>query len=286
MVRNRKGIFAFLSFLFLAIGLSLAVLFTGLHQKALKKILEFSLNQNAKEFFSGTLRIGDFHIDRNLHIHMGDIHGQFQPEKGSTSFLIRSVQSAEPVTNYFSSNGLMLRFSGLRFSSSSGPDGIEGSYKIRGGRDWFVHIEVEVLKLGLEEVEWINPANLHGSSGLMTGNISFRSDSKGKIEFQTKLQIKEPGGELQARFFDLLLPYLPQAALKRKVRTMAHQFETIHFQSALVNADMNQPDQIKILFQIFIPDYNLNLNLNIEVRVEEENSFMKLAELMGLIKNV
>ena len=101
-----------------------------------------------------------------------------------------------------------------------------------------------------------------------------------------ELLVPEPGGSLQARFFDSVTPYLPKTKKKskKKAETLAATHETIAYQQAELIAQLENDDQVKMLLRIMIPDYNLKLNLTLLVKVDEKNAFLKLFQLLGIIQ--
>lgn len=109
-----------------------------------------------------------------------------------------------------------------------------------------------------------------------------QSDIQGAREFRLDLKVTPPGGRLQARFFDLLIPYLPAA--QRAVLETISGTKTVRYQKADIQLERSGPEAVKALLRIQVPDYNLKLNLNVTIRVESEDVFLQLAELFGLIK--
>ena len=101
-------------------------------------------------------------------------------------------------------------------------------------------------------------------------------------EFDLLVNVAPPGGRLQARFFDILLPYLPTA--DKEALAKIRQAETVDYKEANAIVKLDGKDSLKILLNIRVPEYNLNLNLNLTVHVEDNEAFFQLAHVMG-IKN-
>lgn len=267
-------------FLIILAGLLGAIVF-DLPQKGLGQLLQYSLNRNTKALFKDSLRVEKVRLEKNLEIQIDHLHGKLQTEGGPLPFQIKSINSEGPVTDFFSQEGLVLNFKEARTADSK-YGGIHGSYRFRGGREGFFEIKAEVQGLGLEELEPLNPENLRGSSGEIKGEITIRQGAKG-VFLRANLRIDEPGGRLQARFLDLLKPYLPQMGVKEKVEQILAAGGGVDFRIASLEMELVESEKMKVLLHLAIPDYNLDLHFNIEVRVDEKNAFLQLAELGGLI---
>jgi hypothetical protein len=118
----------------------------------------------------------------------------------------------------------------------------------------------------------------------MKGSLTFRQVSGREPEFSMNLEAPEPGGNIQARFFDLFLPYLPTSLQKERVQKISKSQQLIRYGRAALRVDLVHSDNMKILLQIFIPAYNLKLTLNATIRTDEKTAFSQIARLMGLIE--
>ncbi|MBI4115514.1 MAG: hypothetical protein HY447_02955 [Candidatus Omnitrophica bacterium] len=253
------------------------------HDKVGHLVLELSLNRNLHEFFGGSIRVGKFNLDKHFKINIQELTGSLQSEAGPVPLEILSIESINPITDILWNKGLVLNFEGAQVRNSK-YQGIKGVLQVKGGDEGSLDLKADVQGVGLEELEWLNPENLSGSSGEMKGEIMLENSPKGKILLHLKLRIEEPGGRVQARFFDLLTPYLPQLAMMEKVKEIKAKGGTVGFHDALIEVKMTQSKRIKIFLHMVIPDYNLHLNLNTEVRFEEEDTLPELARLIGLLK--
>lgn len=248
-----------------------------------RKILEQAFNQSTQPFFSKSIQIRRFHFNRKGGLHFRNIEGNLQTSSGPFAWEIRELVSDDPLVKYFSKDGMTVRFEGVKPGASTSL-GVTGKIRVKGGKKGFYHLESVIGGLGLEEMRWLDPENLKGATGAMKGNISIHQDVEGEPKFSAEVDIKEPGGQIAAHLFDLLLPYLPQMAPTVRQKRQAKPQETVDYQNAQLKIEMSQLDQMKIFLHLRVPDYNLNLNLNIEVRIDEKDGFFQLAQLMGLIK--
>ena len=118
----------------------------------------------------------------------------------------------------------------------------------------------------------------------MRGSLTFRQIAGEEPFFGMDLEAPEPGGNIQARFFDLFLPYLLTSVQKEKVQKVSKSQQQVRYDWATLKASMPQSDHMKILLQIFIPDYNLKLTLNANLKADQKDAFSQIARLMGLIE--
>lgn len=248
-----------------------------------REILEFTVNQNTQPFFSNSIEIGGFHLDPTGRLELGDITGALKTSRGLLALEIRELVSQDPLIKYFSKDGVTFHFQGVKPGKSTSL-GVTGKIKVKGGKDGFYQLDAVIVSLTLEEMRWLEPENLKGATGTMTGNISVRQDARGEPQFLAQIHVREPGGQIAVHLFDRLLPYLPQMAESVKEKRKTNSQETVSYREAKLKIEMAQLDQMKIFLHMQIPDYNLNLNLNIDVRIDEKNGFFQLAQLMGLVK--
>ena len=248
-----------------------------------RRSLETLLNLENKEIFAGSLRLETFQIHPNLRIQMGPLRGGIKQQAETVPFEITEIVSEGPITHYFSPEGLKLNFKGLRLGDST-RSGIRGTTQIRGGKESFLDLRAEVESVGLEELARFNPENLSGSIGEVKGEVTFRQDAAGNIRLSAKLKVEAPGGVLPSRFFEPLLPYLPQFAIRRDVRKLIGVRGLVHYRDALLEIHSVESDRVKLFLHVMVPEYNLDLNLNLEIRVDEKNALPELAALFGLLQ--
>jgi len=99
------------------------------------------------------------------------------------------------------------------------------------------------------------------------------------------LDAPEPGGNLQAKFFEIFMPYLPRSAQKEKVAGLVSEGQKlVRYKAAGLEVSMPQSNEMKILLRILVLDYNLKLMLNMTVRTDSEDAFSKIAQILGLIE--
>lgn len=274
------------SFLFLASILFLTAVFLTLRPRLPeweRQFLEWAANKAAYEYFEGSLRLEKAGVDRHMKLSVTNIRAQLKTREGSVPFQIESLISEEPLTHFARNLPVRFRFQGLRTAASQ-YEGAEGLLTVLGGKDGYVDFRSEVKSLGLEDLTWLNPDNLEGSTGRMTGHMTFRSDARQDPALGMELLIQEPGGRIQAQFFDLLLPYLPEFKNVDKIKTLASQKSLVKYKNAALIVTLKESDKMKVFLHIMIPDYNISLNLNLEIRTDKKNAFMEIAQLLGLFE--
>ena len=173
-------------------------------------------------------------------------------------------------------------FAGVRPQGSPRP-GISGTLEVNGGRAPGFTFTADFGQTDLTDWQWLDPQDLKGATGGTKGQLTFRQLAGKDPEFSMNLEAPQPGGNIQARFFDLFLPYLPTPMQKERVRKLSETEQLVRYDQASAEIQMTQSDRVKILLRIFIPDYNLKLTLNAEVRTDAKDAFSQIARIMGLI---
>ena len=269
-------------FLLLVLTVSSAVLYHYRYPLT-NAALEFLLNQNMKEFFDGSIRLSGARIDVKGRLWIDRFDGNLAAEAGILPLEIREIRSENTLFHYFLEEGLRLNFKSLR-PSNSAREGVDGTLRIRGGKDWLLELKTTVRGIDLEDVILLNPEFLAGSKGTMKGEMMlharFNEDPRGSVD----LYVEKPGGKLQSQFFEGIFPYLPKSVAKAQVKKLSNRTELVDFDNAKLQVDIARADRIKVFLHILIPDYNLNLNLNMEVRVDDKEVLRELLQIMGVIK--
>jgi hypothetical protein len=245
--------------------------------------LEWAMNESAREFFSGSIRLQSVSLKRDLRLAIRGFQGNLKTRKDPVPVEIRFIESQDPVTDYLFGGAVRYRFEGARPSASK-YRGLEGIAVSRLGKNWSFELESRVREIGIEDIEWVNPENLRGSTGKIMGRLGLKAGLAESPSLSIDLSAPEPGGSLQAQFFDLLLPYLPQYEAIEKLKALSGSRRLVHYANANLKVTLAEPDRLKVFLHILISDYNLDLNVNMEIRTDEKNAFLKMARLMGLIE--
>ena len=246
------------------------------------RLLEAGLNASLKEAFAGSIRLSGVHVSRRGQLGIAKIEAAWQTPNGPFPLELESLLSETPVRDILSRKPAVITFKRLKpFHSSYG--GVRGRVMVWPFSKGRCEAELEVVGLGLEELAGLEPVNLGGSSGLLAGKAVIKIGEDGGQEVHVDLASPEPGGRIQARFFDALKPYLPQASYKSVLKRISKN-DTVAYKHATLNLGRTDPRKINLLFKILVPDYNLDLNLNVEVRVEEENAYFQIAQVMGWVR--
>ncbi len=275
---GRRG-FLFL-FLFLAVLGAAAGTLWHFRDPLLERTLEKSLNALYADFFAGSLELEDVHLDESFKLSIGTLHGNWQTADRVFPVEIRDIRVQDSVFNFLLRRPVRLTFDSLRPRHSPHP-GVRGEARLIPAAGTFT-LDADFLGLYLEELVALDPEHLKGSSGALKGHFHLLVPAEGEPEFELKLRIEEPGGRLQARFFDLLLPYLPAA--DRTALESIGGLKTVKYRKADLNVALAGAETVNVLLSIAVPDYNLNLNLNLKILVESGEVFAKLAELLGLLQ--
>jgi hypothetical protein len=279
---KKKRIF-FTSFIFLVAILGLVLWALPRLPDMERDLLQKFANRSAKEYFADSLRIEKVSLDRRFKIQLTGITGKLQTRQGPVPLEIKSLESQDSLFLFLTQKPVRFLFEGIRPQISSRM-GLSGNVVIQTGPASRFELMADLGKTGLEDWQWIDPQNLGGATGAMKGSLTFRQLSGHEPEFSMDLEAPEPGGSVQARFFDLFLPYLPASLQKERVQKAAESQQLVRYARAALRVNLVQSDNMKILLQIFIPAYNLKLTLNTTIRTDEKTAFSQIARLMGLIE--
>ena len=247
-----------------------------------RDLVERLANRSAQELFAGSIRIEKVSLDRHFKIRLSGITGKLQTRQGPVPLEVRSLESLDPLFGFLFQKPVRFLFEGIRPQISS-RKGLSGNFTIQTGPAPRFELTADLGKTGLEDWQWLDPQNLGGATGTMRGSLTFRQNFGQEPIFTMDLEAPEPGGNIQARFFDLFLPYLPTALQKERVQKVSQSQQLVQYGRAALRVTLLQSDNMKILLQIFIPAYNLKLTLNATIRTDEKTAFSQIARLMGLI---
>lgn len=248
-----------------------------------RDLLERLANQSSREFFSDSVRIEKVALDRHLKIHFGKITGKLKTRQSPVPLEIATLRSENSLVSLITQKPVRFTFTGMRPQGSSRP-GVSGIFVIQTGKIWHVEGSADFGKTDLEDWQWLDPKNLEGATGAMKGSLTFRQTFGKEPELDITLEAPPPGGNIQAKFFDLFLPYLPTAVQKEKVKKVVVGPRSVRYDRASLKVSLPQSDKMKILLEIFIPAYNLILKLNADLRTDQKGGFSQIAQLMGLIE--
>ncbi len=282
-MKKNKIFFYFFFLLFLA-GLILAGISQGpaLGRFMLESILR--KNQNIQPFFKDSIRIKKISMDRHLKIRFDGITGAFQARQGPVPLEIKSVESQDSLLSLLKNKPVRFLFRGAR-PQGSAHAGLSGHFSFLAGRFWRFDLLADFTETDLEDFRWLAPQDLSGATGAVKGRLMFVQEANHEPVFDMNLEAPQPGGLVQARFFNLFLPYLPKSVQKeRVVKLISQKDQLVRYQDAALQVGLSQSDRMKILLRILVLDYNLKLTLNVEIRLDQKNAFSQIAQFMGMIE--
>ncbi|HNV87126.1 MAG TPA: hypothetical protein PKL97_09235 [Candidatus Omnitrophota bacterium] len=263
--------------------LVIAVALAVAHRFLLKTLIEYNLNRSAGEVFMHSLRIGSVRLDRDFRIRIDSLTGFLYTDAETVPVEIQTLHSEDPVWNLFRESGLSLIATGIRFKNSRRQK-IGATLWLRGGFRPESVLRIDLKKLELDEIYWIDPADLSGLTGRLEGKLILKNPSPETFSLKLKLKVNAPGGHIKAGTFEPLLPYLPESLQREYVKELTENpFLLIHYDDAAFELDLTESDRMKIFLHMTVPDYNLVLNLNVELKLDEENAFLRLLELLSLM---
>lgn len=279
----KKKYLLFVSSIFLLSVLGLALWSLPRLPEFERALTERLMNDSVREHFDGSLRVEKVSFDRHLKIRITGITGSLKTRQGSAALGISSVESQDSLFLLALQKPVRFIFEGIRPQGTSRA-GISGHFLFQTGPAGRFELFADFGATGLEDWQWLDPQNLAGATGTTQGSLTFRQAAGQEPLFDLDLEAPEPGGNIQARFFDIFLPYLPAGVQKEKIQKFSKSQKLIGYKKAVLQASLPQSDQLKILLQIFIPDYNLKLTLNALIKTDQKDAFSQIARLMGLIE--
>ncbi|HTL47537.1 MAG TPA: hypothetical protein VL688_05685 [Verrucomicrobiae bacterium] len=264
---------------FLSLSIIVAMLWLGR-----RPLLETLINASMADFFKGSVRLSSAEFDSHLRLSLKGISGNFQAKSGIVALQSREIKTLDSLLYLLAAKPVRFVMDGLRPLASM-QEGIRARGSYRAGIHWRFEMEADILGVGLQDLVALSPENLAESTGTLQGTLHFATDARQDPAFGLILRAPEPGGRVHAHFFDMLLPYLPQAAVQAKVKEIsAGATRLVSYRDADFHMNLETPDHMKLFLHILVPEYNMDLNINMQVHVDKKNSFFQIAQMLGLIQ--
>ncbi|HNX68607.1 MAG TPA: hypothetical protein PLL75_07465 [Candidatus Omnitrophota bacterium] len=242
------------------------------------------LNRSAKDFFDHSIRIRKVTLDPHFKLHIFGITGNFKAKQGPVPVEIRFLESLDPLYFLLGSRPVRFVFAGVR-PKGSVHGGVLGHCVVRGGKNWRIEFTADLGRTDLSDFVWLDPSNLGGATGAVKGTLHVEQAAGGDPVVEMTVEAPEPGGEIQAKFFDLFLPYLPPSVQKERVlKLTGGKEQLVRYQTAGLEVRLPRTDRMKVLLRILVLDYNLKLTLNADIRTDQRDAFSQIAQLLGLIE--
>lgn len=247
-------------------------------------LVESFLNHNTQEFFANTIRVQKVTLDGELRIRLEGITGNYRTRQGPVPLEVRSLVSENSLFLLLTNYPVRFTVEGFR-PQRVGRQGMKGTFVFRGGKDWQSELLADFFDTDLEDLRWIDPQNLAGAAGAARGKIRYVQSAKTDPVFELDLEVPEPGGVLQARFFELFLPYLPPTLEMEEVALLVLEGQQlVQYKTAGLKVRMPRSSQMKVLLRILVLDYNLKLTLDADIRTDSKDTFFQIARLLGLME--
>ena len=252
------------------------------HRDALlEKQIEIWVNKEYQPFLNDSFEIEGFHLHRDLTVSIDYLRGSWLLEEESLPIEVYHLKVLRPITDFLFSKAVTVSFEQVRPQHQKSK-GIKGSILLFNDKPGSFELRAEFEEVYLQEYTLLNRDNLEHATGRVEGSVFVRGNAKETETFQLKLAVKPPGGQIQARFFEAITPYLPAA--QKQILSKIRSSEVVDYQDMKLDAELTASEEVKMLLHMGVPEYNLNLNLNITLRVESQEAFYQLAQVMGLIK--
>ena len=250
----------------------------------LRKFSESVINFCGKSAFHNSVRVGKAFLKPGPAVRLEHLQGQLRFQEAPLDLTLHSLEITPHLWPRQEPGACILRFENLRPRTASG-EGFYGTFTVPYDGTWCYFLNGEIQGLDLADLTWISPETLKGASGRISGSFKMNTEPGGTTHVELDIAIPKPGGRIQSRFLDLLLPYVPQLGKRDNVRRLVAQNETVPYEDAKARILSVSPETIKVVLHISFPDYNLNLNLSVDIRLEEKNSLRGLTRALGLIRS-
>jgi len=267
--------------IFAIVGLSAIVWLTATqtHQRWLQWWVERTVNAQTQELFGGSVRFDRVHLNRRLRLRIEGIEAQWHIAADSVPLHIDRMESRGPITDIALRRPWSVRFSGAKIGHPSRP-GLRGLIRVQQGPRWRLALDADVELMELSELVWINSQHLRGSTGELTGTVRMTFGAQQTPELDCALRIDEPGGLVQTKMFEWLVPYLPAT---EAIRRLAARNELIEYRRAALELHGARDGRLKGLFRIDVPSHHLIVNLNLEITVDDETAIQRWLRLPEIL---
>lgn len=246
-------------------------------------LLEKVANQASYELFEGSLRLKDVQISASGKIELINLTGTMKMDDRRVQIQIEKLETSQSIITSILNQRSELRLTHFSPIPQNG-NPISGILHLNWGQLGSAEIHSDFSHVDIEDYAWIDPVNLNGLRGFVSGKLKFSIDSNEKINFSASFFSDEKGGEVPARFLEFALPYLPKAQNTKDLVTKISKQKSIPFIRGLLKAETPEPGKIQARIEMLFPEQNINLNLNLTILVDEENAFVRAFKLLALFK--
>ncbi len=263
----------------------LTVCFGAFHfrEKILTHLLTQSLNRSLANSLAEPLTLERVYLDSHFQIHLSHLALKLKTKKEAVPLQIESADFQGSLLDLLMGKTVLLEINNIVIANSP-RQGFQVKALIQSGKNWQTEFRGDLRALDLENIVWLDPDHLKGSSGRISGLIQGSVSAANGLSFSTDLKVSEPGGKVQAEFFDLLSPYLPRTSKDKTLTQIVEGKRVVRYSRAALRLHTLKADTLKGVFRILIPEYNVDLNVNLVVHLDKNNAFAELAELLGQIE--
>lgn len=144
-----------------------------------------------------------------------------------------------------------------------------------------VVLDLAADRILLGELEGFNQMLFHGAAGELAGRVHVNHSAETGLTFNGTFTVLTPGGTIGAQMLQVLLPYLPRTAERERLRQAVKRQELVPFQSAELVVTVDDPQQVKTVLTMAIPEYNLLLDhVTVDIRVEDPQVLRQLSDVL------
>ena len=147
-----------------------------------------------------------------------------------------------------------------------------------------VELALDASRLHLGELAAFNAEIFRGAQGQFHGTLHIAGDAQHLTVLTGSFLVDEPGGTIGARFLQGLLVYTPKTVERTRLKQAGAQGALVPFTSASLSVDLADPQHLKIVFNMAVPEYNFLLNnFVVDTPLEPLQTLSQLPEFVGTV---
>ena len=148
-----------------------------------------------------------------------------------------------------------------------------------------VTLALQASQLALGDLAPFNAAMFQGARGTLHGTIQIATDAHGLASFEGAFVADLPGGTIGPSFLQMLLPYLPRTAERERLSQAIARGTLVPFESGSVTVAVVDPQHIKMVLNMAIPEYNLHVsNATLDIRLDSPALLTQCFEFLGTLQ--
>lgn len=148
-----------------------------------------------------------------------------------------------------------------------------------------VELSLTTDRLLLGDLAPLNQEMFRGAAGHCSGAVQVAGDASGLTALDGALRVAAPGGSIGSAVLQALLPYLPPTAERDRLSRAIERHALVPFQSASLTVTIVDPQHIKTVLTMSIPEYNLLVDhATIDIRFDDPKLLSRVLEFLSALR--